>query len=359
MIALRQLRKTFHARKKSVSALDDIDLDIRDGEFFALVGFSGSGKTTLIRCIAGLEKPDSGEIRIGSRIVYSARPPMFVPPSNRGVGMVFQSYALWPHLTVFENVALPLRFGKEKHTQVEIRKRVSAVLDLVRLHDVETRPVPFLSGGQQQRVALARALATQPKVLLADEPLSNLDAPLREVIGNDIYDLTRRMGITVIYVTHDQAEAMSLADTMAILREGKILQVGCPSSLYDSPASRYVGEFLGKMNQVPGKVGPDRILSTEVGPLTYPNNSCFAHGQVVVAIRPEDVEVSLQASMLENEFCGEIVRNSYQGDMTVYHLLSQGIQIQSKVRTADARFAPGIRVFIRFPAGKLKMFETV
>ena len=254
MIEIHSLRKTFKSGLESVQAVDGVDLHVEAKELFVLLGLSGSGKTTLLRCIAGLERPEAGEIILGEQLVSSAARGIFVPPEARGLGMVFQSYAVWPHMTVFDNVAFPLTDGKKKLPRAKVRGRVMAALELVQLATLADRPVPFLSGCQQQRVALARALSVDPKILLMDEPLSNLDARLREEVRDEIRSLATRLDITVVYVTHDQIEAMALADRIAIMSQGKILQVGAPQELYDFPLNRSVGEFLGSMNQFDGMV---------------------------------------------------------------------------------------------------------
>jgi len=232
----------------SFHALKQIDLSIREGEFFSLLGPSGSGKTTLLRLIAGFEPPHEGEIHIGDDNVT------FLPPEKRRVGMVFQNYALFPHLNVFDNVAYGLRAAKK--SKDETRKRVGEMLDLVELSGLENRDVHALSGGQQQRVALARAVAPYPRVLLMDEPLSNLDARLRLQTRLQIRDLQRRLGMTTVYVTHDQSEALSLSDRVGVILEGRIARIGSPQEAYRNPRSIPVAEFLGEMNFIPAQVVP-------------------------------------------------------------------------------------------------------
>ncbi len=246
MIGIRSLTKIFKTGGEAVRAVDAVDLQVNEKEFFVLLGLSGSGKTTLLRCVAGLEKPEAGEIKLGEEIVSAPERGIFVPPEDRGIGMVFQSYAVWPHMTVFDNVAFPLTDGKRRIPRNAMRDRVMKALGLVQLSAFADRPVPFLSGGQQQRVALARALAVEPKVLLMDEPLSNLDARLREEVRDEIRGLAKKLGITVLYVTHDQVEAMALADRIAVMSGGKILQIGGAEDLYHSPESRSVGEFSAR-----------------------------------------------------------------------------------------------------------------
>jgi iron(III) transport system ATP-binding protein len=355
VIGIRSLTKTFKTAADSVRAVDRIDLQVNEKEFFVLLGLSGSGKTTLLRCVAGLEKPETGEIVLGEQIVSSSERGIFVPPEDRALGMVFQSYAVWPHMTVFDNVAFPLTNGKRRLARSKVRDRVMRALELVQLSALEDRPVPFLSGGQQQRVALARALAVEPKVLLMDEPLSNLDARLREEVRDEIRTLAQKLGITVLYVTHDQVEAMALADRIAVMSAGKILQIGAPHELYHSPLSRSVGEFLGAMNEFDGAVQNDGRVRTDLGEL----NCAVPAGApraVIVAIRPEDVQLSRDPGGSNNEFPAELVSRLFLGDITVYHLSANGKNLRGKTTSVDRNLAPGATVYVRFPAEKLKIF---
>ena len=267
MISVSGVRKSFKSGEQTVAALNGIDLQVGKKEFFVLLGPSGSGKTTLMRCIAGLEKPDAGNIILDGKTVFSASPRSNVPPEERQIGMVFQSYAIWPHMTVAENIGLVLTHGPARLSQNDARERIRHALRLVQLDDFEKRPARLLSGGQQQRVALARALAINPKLLLMDEPLSNLDARLREEVRTKIKKLVSELGITVLYVTHDQVEAMVLADRIAVMAHGEILQVGNPYELYRNPKSALVAEFFGSMNWLRGKVLDKYSVETEIGRL--------------------------------------------------------------------------------------------
>jgi iron(III) transport system ATP-binding protein len=355
MIEIRSLRKTFKSGSDSVQAVDGVDLHVKEKELFVLLGLSGSGKTTLLRCIAGLEKPEAGEIILGGQLVSSAERGIFLPPEARGLGMVFQSYAVWPHMTVFDNVAFPLTDGKKKLPRAKVRARVMAALELVQLGGLAERPVPFLSGGQQQRVALARALAVEPKVLLMDEPLSNLDARLREEVRDEIRSLATRLDITVVYVTHDQIEAMALADRIAVMSQGKILQVGAPQELYDFPLNRSVGEFLGSMNQFDGMVENGASVRIDLGLV----NCVVPEGaakQVIVAIRPEDICVSREPGRLQNEFSARLVSRLFLGDTTVYDVLVNGKKLRGKTTRVDGQFDDGSAVCVRLPPEKLKIF---
>jgi len=240
------LLKILHLIKKygRLNAVNDISIDVEKGDIVALLGPSGCGKTTTLRCVAGLEKPDDGEIIINGKTVFSRN--VFIPPEKRGVGMVFQSYALWPHMNVFDNVAYPLKL--RRYTRPEIRKRVLKALELVGLREMEYKFPSQLSGGQQQRVALARAIVYEPQLILLDEPLSNLDAKLREKVRGELKYLLKKIGLTALYVTHDQEEAFVIADRVALMDAGRIVQVGTPMEIYEKPANKFVAEFIGRAN---------------------------------------------------------------------------------------------------------------
>jgi ABC-type Fe3+/spermidine/putrescine transport system ATPase subunit len=242
MLGVRSLTKNFAAFR----AVDDVSLDINEGELVTLLGPSGCGKSTTLRCIAGLESPDSGEIRIGNELVAAPQKGIEVAPEERRIGMVFQSYALWPHMSVFENVAYPLR--RQRLPAAERSRRARGALDLVGLAGYAEASPTTLSGGQQQRVALARALASECRVLLFDEPLSNLDVRLREQMRNEIRELQKRLGITSVYVTHDQSEALAISDRVVVMNEGRIVQVGAPRELYARPKTEFAASFLGTVN---------------------------------------------------------------------------------------------------------------
>jgi iron(III) transport system ATP-binding protein len=355
MIGIHCLRKTFKTGTDSVQAVDGVDLQVNEKEFFVLLGLSGSGKTTLLRCVAGLERPEAGEIVLGEQIVSSVEQGIFITPEDRAIGMVFQSYAVWPHMTVFDNVAFPLTDGKRRLPRAKVRDRVMGALELVQLSALADRPVPFLSGGQQQRVALARALAVEPKVLLMDEPLSNLDARLREEVRDEIRSLAKKLGITVLYVTHDQVEAMALADRIAVMSSGKILQIGASRDLYHFPLNRKVGEFLGSMNEFEGALQSDGSVKIDFGVVncTVPNGTVK---EVIVAIRPEDISLSREPSGLSNEFPAQLVSQLFLGDITLYYLSAKGNNLRGKTAGADQQLEPGGSIYVRFPAEKLKIF---
>ncbi len=287
----------------SVRAVNGASLEIRRGETFTLLGPSGCGKTTTLRLVAGLERPDAGEIVLRDRVVASVPRRIWVPPHKRNLGMVFQSYAIWPHMTVFENVAYPLRLRRLRSG--EIKERVTRVLDLVGLTGLEERPATLLSGGQMQRLALCRALVYEPDLLLLDEPFSNLDAKLREQMRVELKLLQRRLGITVLFVTHDQVEALSLSERVAVMHNGMVEQVGPPRSLYEHPASAFVRDFLGRTVILHGRtVGatPEGSVTVALDGLSE-TEACLVSGRPSVgthleagaaahlAVRPEDIHV--------------------------------------------------------------------
>ena len=319
MIRIKKLTKSFSSKAGKTQALGNIDLAVEAGEFFVLLGPSGSGKTTLLRCVAGLERPDSGEIVLGTRTVFSSKQRLFIPAEERELGMVFQSYAIWPHLTVFQNIALPLRQGRRKSRKKEVRERVLEALRLVDMQDYADRPAPLLSGGQQQRVALARALAINPKLLLMDEPLSNLDARLREEVRTKIKKLVSHLGITVLYVTHDQIEAMVLADRIAVMAHGAVLQVGHPYELYRNPKSPLVAEFFGSINWLRGQILDKCSVETEIGKIEV-NLHGESRGKVVVGIRPEDMKINAPESHCGNRLDATVASSTFVGDQVIYEL---------------------------------------
>src|SRR6185369_11905172 len=268
---------------------------------------------------------------------------LFIAPERRGIGMVFQSYAIWPHMSVFDNVAFPLANGPRRFARDEIKEKVTRALESVQLAGLADRPAPFLSGGQQQRVALARALAVEPKVLLMDEPLSNLDARLREEVRDEIKTLSQKFGIAVLYVTHDQVEAMALADRVAVMSKGKVLQCAPPRLLYEMPSSREVCEFLGATNLLDGLICNGGQIETDLGNLTCQIPDRTPH-QISVAIRPEELELSPAPSGLDNEFTAEVVSSTFLGELTVCDLLVNGKKLRFKTTQTTA---PTKQVYIR------------
>jgi iron(III) transport system ATP-binding protein len=353
VIHIEKLNKSFSSNAGEVQALSDIDLVVEKGEFFVLLGPSGSGKTTLLRCVAGLERPDSGEINLGARIAFSSKQRLFIPAEQREIGMVFQSYAIWPHLTVFENVALPLTQGRRKPPKAQVRERVLGALGLVGMGDYADRPAPLLSGGQQQRVALARALAVNPKVLLMDEPLSNLDARLREEVRTKIKKLVSELGITVLYVTHDQVEAMVLAGRIAVMAHGAILQVGNPYELYRNPKSPLVAEFFGSINWLRGKVLDKHCVETEIGKIEV-DLLDERNGKVVVGIRPEDMKIDPPAGDVSNRVEAIVSSSTFVGDQVILEMKINNAVLTAKA-VPDGKKPQG-KVYVCLPKDKLVVF---
>jgi ABC-type Fe3+/spermidine/putrescine transport system ATPase subunit len=359
ILRIQNLYKTFDR----VVAVNRINLEIKECEFFTLLGSSGCGKTTTLRMVGGLEKPDGGAIYLADRCLVSDTQKLFVKPEKRDMGMVFQSYALWPHMTVFENVSYPLKLRGIKGPQAE--KKVAEVLALVGLSGLEERQAPALSGGQQQRVALARALVFSPKVLLLDEPLSNLDAQLREEMRRELKALQQRVHVTVIFVTHDQIEALSLSDRIAIMKFGQLEQVGTPEEVYFHPATPFVRDFLGKTFLLPGKIATISEQEVEVqvqgigaSALTLqrshvisPSNGFPSVGQTaMVAIRPEKIALSNDGS----DTRGNIVEGTLQavqflGDRYEY-TVTLGEETRVIVSPEAQQLRPGGKVFLQLKA---------
>jgi iron(III) transport system ATP-binding protein len=355
MIRAAGIRKAFSAKRGNVHALADLDLDVAAKEFFVLLGPSGSGKTTLLRCIAGIETPEDGEIFLGDRLIFSAARKVFVRPEERGLGMVFQSYAVWPHMTVYQNVALPLTHGLRRIVKSKVRERVMHSLSLVQMENFADRPVPALSGGQQQRVALARALAVQPVVLLMDEPLSNLDARLREEVRAQIKEVTHSVGVTVLYVTHDQAEAAALADRIAVMDEGRILQVASPDELYRKPAAPAIADFLGRINWLQGTVRAPGQIETEIGIIEA--ETAALGGPVRIGLRPADIAVSRRASGGANEFEARVSEEVFLGEQVQLRLtMWQGRSIDVKVVNRARDRLGGESVYFRCAAEDVLVF---
>jgi len=332
-IEIQNLFKRF----KKVVAVNRIQLEVNEGEMLTLLGPSGCGKTTTLRCIAGLEKPEEGDIIIDGKPMLSEG---FVQPSNRGIGMVFQNYAVWPHMKVFNNIVYGLKL--QKLPRQNIQEKAQKVLELVGLGGLEERYPGQLSGGQQQRVALARALVTNPKVLLLDEPLSNLDAKLREELRFEIKSLVRRMGITSVYVTHDQAEAMVISDRIAVMDSGNVVQIGTAHEIYEKPANKFVADFIGTMNFMPGEVVevlPDatgvyvRTEFSEKILCTTSGKTAASPGEKVYAsIRPEDVEVFTEPPQaVENLFKGIIAHKAYLGNFLFFFVNINDTMIRVQV----------------------------
>lgn len=352
MVSVHELVKVFASPRGPVLACDHISFEVEEGRFFTLLGPSGCGKTTTLRCIAGLERPDNGEIGLAGIAVYSARSGVFVPPNRRDIGMVFQSYAIWPHMTVFDNAAFPLRVGRTRLSGPQVRRRVAEALATVRLDGLEDRPATNLSGGQQQRLALARALAREPKLLLLDEPLSNLDAKLREQMRLELRQLQRGLRITTIYVTHDQVEALSMSNVVAVMHEGRIIQIGPPREIYERPASQFVADFIGSTNFLPGRVaGPAGdglvMVDTAHGPIRcLPPPDATPGTEVLVSIRPEDVEVEDGARSGEG-WEATVEQAVFLGESIDCRLAVNGVVLRARVHPS-VRLRRGDRVSVSF-----------
>ena len=342
-ISLRGVVKRFGG----VTAVDRATLDIADGELFTLLGPSGCGKTTLLRLIAGFAAPDGGEIWFGDRRVDA------LAPYERNIGMVFQNYALWPHMTVRGNVTYGL--GLRRLPASEIDARFAAGLAKVNLTGLEDRYPGQLSGGQQQRVALARALVLNPDLLLLDEPLSNLDAKIRVQVRGEIRKLQKDLGITTVYVTHDQEEALSLSDRVAVMRDGRVLQIATPRELYERPATRFVADFVGTNNFIAGVCresdGVRTVVDTAIGPVTGRACPGLAPGaRCVLAVRPENVSLGAAG---DNAFTGRIVLASYLGNALRYDVeIGDGLVLKLDVRDPwhHEALPPGQKVDVAFPA---------
>ena len=328
-IAVDNLTKRFG----TLAAVSAVSLSIEEGEMFTLLGPSGCGKTTLLRLLAGFYAPDAGEIRFGSRVVNE------VPPHERGIGMVFQNYALWPHMTVTENVAYGLKLRKVASS--DMAGRVNAVLEKVGLTGLGDRYPGQLSGGQQQRVALARALVLNPQMLLLDEPLSNLDAKIRVQVRAEIRKLQKELGITAVYVTHDQEEALAMSDRIAVFSLGKVCQVGPPKALYERPTTRFVADFIGINNLVEGTVrsveGPHGSVraDTALGEILAIHDERLRPGeQCVICIRPENLALNTPSGGERNHFKGKIAFTAYLGN-TLRYDVDLGGSVNFKVDIGD------------------------
>jgi iron(III) transport system ATP-binding protein len=355
-IQLRNLSKKYAGKEGDHAAVSDVSLTIASGEFVTLLGPSGCGKTTTLRLIAGYLIPDTGEIRVADRVLSS--PQSVVPPESRGMGMVFQNYAVWPHKTVFENVSFGLMIRKVSKT--EARERVARVLELVNLAGLESRYPSELSGGQQQRVALARSLVVEPAVLLLDEPLSNLDAKLRERMRVELKTLQRRTGITFIYVTHDQSEALALSDHIAVMHEGRLQQYGTPREVYCEPANHIVADFMGLVNLIPARLvevsGQSSVFDSGPFRITMPLPGGMQAGdRAELAIRPETIRLSSAA--LPGAFPARVEEQTYLGNLIEY-VLSAG-ELQLRVQAdAQAYFPVGSNVFALIDAQQCRAFAA-
>jgi len=356
VISIRALQKSFRAQQGRVDALRSIDLEVAEGEFCVLLGPSGCGKTTTLRCVAGLERPDGGEIEIAGKLVNSPARRVYVPTERRELGMVFQSYAIWPHMSVFQNVAFPLTQGRARYAKTDVADRVERALKRVQLDGLGERPATDLSGGQQQRVAMARAMVTEPKILLMDEPLSNLDARLREQMRVELRKITKSIGVTTLYVTHDQAEALSLGDRVCVMHAGEILQIAPPHDVYEKPASLFVAQFVGEMNFVNGTAAAKDLVDSPMGTIAAAvPNGVSPGAAVTLAIRPEHVLVCAAPSHGAAGSVGKVTSKNYLGDSALLEVEVNGVTLLSKL-AGDTGLSVGQQVAVECPAQRWQVF---
>jgi iron(III) transport system ATP-binding protein len=340
-----------------VKAAQDVSFEVPEGKLFTLLGPSGCGKTTTLRSIAGLERPTAGEIEVGGRTVYSASRGIFIAPNKRNFGMVFQSYAIWPHMNVFQNVAFPLEV--RRLARKVIRDRVMRVLAAVQLEHLVDREATKLSGGQQQRLALARALVMEPQLLLLDEPLSNLDAKLRDRMRTELKRLQRDLNLTTVYVTHDQSEALALSHEIAVMNEGFVVQVGTPRQIYETPGNQFVAEFVGTTNFIGGTVtavdGGRCLVSSPVGDLKAQASEGVAkNGAVIISVRPEDIELSeLEPAVAdgENIIRATVEAKDFLGEYLDFHVKVGDVVLQARAHPS-LRTPAGEAIYLRIKAEK-------
>ncbi len=359
-ISIKGLSKSFGWRETSFAAVADLDLEIKDNQFVTLLGPSGCGKTTTLRLIAGYIIPDRGTIEVAGRMLSS--PSAVVPPEGRGMGMVFQNYAVWPHKNVFENVVFGLKL--RRMPAAAARKKVEETLALVNLNGLEARYPNELSGGQQQRVALARSLVVEPDILLLDEPLSNLDAKLRERMRSELKELQRRTGITFVYVTHDQAEALALSDHVAVMDGGRLQQYGTPFEVYSHPANRMVADFMGLVNLVPGKI---RAVNNGRGTVELAPDFAvelaalegFQPGESVdLAIRPENIRLAAPGASSTGKLA-KIANHVFLGNISEYYVaLSSGPVLRVQTHPLQ-HFEVGESVALEMDATQCSVFRRV
>jgi iron(III) transport system ATP-binding protein len=362
MISVSNLAKRFEGKNSAKTAVTGIDFEVPEGRLFTLLGPSGCGKTTTLRMIAGLERPSAGTICIDGQTVFDSDYEHFLPANKRPIGMVFQSYAIWPHMSVLENVAFPLTVGPGKPPAAQARSRALHMLDLVGLADVAERPATALSGGQQQRVALARALVREPKVLLLDEPLSNLDAQLRERMRGEIRAVQQALGITAVYVTHDQGEALAISDLIMLMDRGAIVETGVPQQIYQRPKAEFTATFIGVANAIDGTVrsadasavvvqAPQGLVRAEPVPGLRAGDSVRAF------VRPENIELSVERTG-DDDWRGVVRYCIYQGDSWDYTIDVNGADVRVRVHKERTGLGHGDAVYLRPDAGETVIMPT-
>jgi iron(III) transport system ATP-binding protein len=351
MLQVRVLSKTYIAEGgKRVTGMDEVSFEVPRGTMFTLLGPSGCGKTTTLRSIAGLELPDQGEISVEGKIVYSSAHGVRIPSNRRDFGMVFQSYAIWPHMTVFENAAFPLRVParRRQYTRKQLAEEVMRVLHIVALDGYEERKATQLSGGQQQRLALARAIIMQPQLLLLDEPLSNLDAKLRERMRLELKRLQQELGITSIYVTHDQSEALALSHRIAVMSQGRIVQIGSPRDIYERPRDNFIAEFVGTTNfltgEVKGRDAEGTVIETACGLLTLPLEGRAIGDRVTLSIRPEHLQVTAESEG-EDGMPGTVETQVFLGHYQDVELRIGGTLLLARLHPS-LQLEPGMKVSV-------------
>lgn len=366
MLRVAGLTRTFVTAEGQVQAVHDVSFDVETGEFFSLLGPSGCGKTTTLRCIAGLETPDSGEIWIDNKPVFSSKKGIMVPVHEREIGMVFQSYAVWPHMNVAQNVGYPLVHGRRKLPSSEAKKKVKEILRLVQLDDLDTRPSSLLSGGQQQRVAVARALVAEPQLLLMDEPLSNLDAKLRVEMRHELRDLFERLKLTVLYVTHDQEEALVLSHRLAVMHGGRVVQLGPPMDIYKEPANLFVAGFLGTTNLLEGRIirsddaGEPGLAETAVGKLRCAVPQQIGQGQrISLMFRPEAVSIhTATCDARVNVLPGQVRGVVFTGNRIEYDIEVGQHHVRADTNPYLTPLEKGQNVWVEMPVDRIRVLAA-
>jgi iron(III) transport system ATP-binding protein len=353
MLVVENLVKSYG----KVNAVGGVSFTVEAGDIFTLLGPSGCGKTTTLQCVAGLETPSSGRIEMAGTTVYCSTQNILIPANKRRLGMVFQSYAIWPHMTVFDNVGFPLLHGERRPSDDEIRRKVMGALDLVKMADFAMRPSPHLSGGQQQRIALARAIVHEPRLLLLDEPLSNLDAKLRDHMRIELRQLIKQLGITTIFVTHDQIEALSMSDRIMLMRDGAIVQIGTPRDIYLQPGSSFASDFMGRSNLiacrlVDASAGLVRTAFGELQCVVPPGID--PKGPHCVAVRPLAMTVSPSKpgeAPARNSFVGKLREVTFLGDLVEGHIELAGVRLRAAI-DPYAEIPAGQTVRVDFGQGR-------